>query len=214
MEPEKYLTPTCLLPETSESLMNTQEDLKLHLDTQEEIDSTLSKLRERLKNSERTQESCENLIETLYRKLNTVISENKSLSSSNKQLQSSLNSLSQEYHKTLELTQKNCQEKILKYKQSLNTQLKSLNHSTVSAISSKLHLEFALLKNSLKTAYKEKLKKKQKKWVEKFQNLDNFYQESLRSIQLLHSHRLSDSTQLTNSILQNFLKPSTNFPYS
>lgn len=212
MEPDKSLTPTYLLPETSESLMNTQEDLKLHLDTQDETELFISKLHEWVNNSQRTQENYENLIETLYKKLNTVISENKSLSDSNSRLQSSLKSLSQDYSQKLELTQKKCQEKILKYKETLNTQVKSLNQSTISAISAKLHTEYAILKKSAKTAYKEKLKKKQKKWVEKFQSLDNFYQESLRSIQLLHSHRLSDSAKQTESLLQKFLNPSTNFP--
>lgn len=208
MDFSKSLTPTNLYQETTESLMGTQEDLKLHLDSQEETDLFISKLHEQILSSERSQANYENLIQTLYKKLNSALSENQKLFQTNQSLQSTLKSANLEFSQKLESIQLKSQQKIEKFKENLDFQVKSLNQSTVSAISSKLHMEYTILKKTLKTAYNEKLRKKQRKWAEKYQCLDNFYQESLRSIQLLHSHRLSDTSKAAESLLKKYLNPS------
>ena len=202
--------------ETSESLMATREDLKLNIDEHEENEFKIEKMQEQIESFSRSQIAYENLIQNLYLKLNLVLQENKSnldiiqkLESKNKQLTQELLKL-QSFSSITKLAPAHKISKS-KSKENINDEVKSLSSQTISTISSKLHLEFHLLSQSLKQKYKSKIEQKKKFWIAKYQTLDNFYQESLQSMQLLHLHRLSESNQQSDRLIHSFLHPSMKY---
>lgn len=202
--------------ETSESLMATREDLKLNFDEHEENEFKIEKMQEQIENFSRSQIAYENLIQNLYSKLNLALQENKSNLELIQKLELKNEQLTQQLFKFQSFSSSptiTSEKKISKSKskESIHKEVKSLSSQTISTISSKLHLEFHLLSQSLKQKYKSKLKQKKKSWVAKYQSLDNFYQESLQSLQLLHLHRLTESNQQSDRLIHSFLHPSMKY---
>jgi hypothetical protein len=188
--------------DTQESLLATREDLKLHFDSQEETEQCMEKMQEQLENFQRAQGGYENLIQSLYHRLNQVLQENKENRSTIERLKEENLQLKSQNSKFFQSFQEKYKEKSITKKT-----FSSDMTQTISSISSKLHLEFSLLKMNLKQKYKKKIAEKRKKWVSKYKSLDIFYQESLQSLQLLHQHRLNDSNSKAESLIHNFFHP-------